>query len=80
MRQRRWMEILCEYDFGIEYKPGKENLVADALSRKSTLSAVTITQASIMEQIQRFMPQDPHFSKIQNLLNVTNRTERQDSK
>ena len=45
----RWMELLCEYDFGIEYKPGKENLVADALSRKSTLNAVTIPQASTME-------------------------------
>ena len=43
MHQRRWMEVLCEYDFGIEYKPSKENLVADALSRKSTLTAVTIT-------------------------------------
>ena len=35
MRQRRWMEFLEDYDFTLHYHPGKENLVADALSRKS---------------------------------------------
>jgi len=35
MRQRRWMEFLKDYDFGLSYHPGKANLVADALSRKS---------------------------------------------
>jgi len=33
-RQRRWSEFLSEYDFGISYIKGKENVVADALSRK----------------------------------------------
>ena len=35
MRQRRWMEFLEDYDFTLDYHPGKENVVADALSRKS---------------------------------------------
>ena len=35
MRQRRWMEFLDDYDFALHYHPGKENVVADALSRKS---------------------------------------------
>ena len=35
MRQRRWMEYLEEYDFTLHYHPGKANVVADALSRKS---------------------------------------------
>ena len=35
MRQRRWMEYLEDYDFTLHYHPGKENVVADALSRKS---------------------------------------------
>ena len=35
MRQHRWMEFLEDYDFTLHYHPGKENVVADALSRKS---------------------------------------------
>ncbi|KAK9146004.1 hypothetical protein Sjap_005907 [Stephania japonica] len=33
MRQRRWLEFLKDYDFTLEYHPGKANVVADALSR-----------------------------------------------
>ncbi|GJY77423.1 putative reverse transcriptase domain-containing protein, partial [Tanacetum coccineum] len=34
MRQRRWLELLSDYDCDICYHPGKANFVADALSRK----------------------------------------------
>ncbi|GKB18498.1 reverse transcriptase domain-containing protein [Tanacetum coccineum] len=34
MRQRRWLELLTDYDCVIHYHPGKENVIADALSRK----------------------------------------------
>ena len=33
-RQARWLEFLCELDFEIKHIKGKENKVADALSRK----------------------------------------------
>ena len=35
LRQRRWVEYLEDYDFTLNYHPGKENVVVDALSRKS---------------------------------------------
>jgi hypothetical protein len=36
MRQRRWLELIKDYDLTINYTPGKANVVADELSRKST--------------------------------------------
>jgi hypothetical protein len=36
MRQRRWLELIKDYDLTINYTLGKANVVADALSRKST--------------------------------------------
>ncbi|GKB52534.1 putative reverse transcriptase domain-containing protein [Tanacetum coccineum] len=37
MRQSRWIELLSDYDCKIRYHPGKENVVADALSRKERI-------------------------------------------
>ena len=34
IRQARWLEFICEFDFEIKHVKGKENKVADALSRK----------------------------------------------
>ncbi|GJZ44835.1 putative reverse transcriptase domain-containing protein, partial [Tanacetum coccineum] len=39
MRQRRWLELLKDYDTNIQYHPGKANVVADALTRKSGMIA-----------------------------------------
>ncbi|GJS71485.1 pol protein [Tanacetum coccineum] len=36
MRQRRWLELLKDYDANIQYHLGKANVVADALSRKNS--------------------------------------------
>ena len=35
LRQRRWLELIKDYDMKLHYHPGKANVVADALSRKS---------------------------------------------
>ena len=37
MRQRRWLELTKDYDLEVHYHPGKANVVADALRRKSSL-------------------------------------------
>jgi hypothetical protein len=34
MRQRRWLELIKDYDLEVHYHPGKDNVVADVLSRK----------------------------------------------
>ena len=45
-RQRRWMELLCEYDFDIKHIKGKENKVFDALSRKMHVMHVAAINTS----------------------------------
>nr|GEY16075.1 putative retroelement [Tanacetum cinerariifolium] len=39
MRQRRWLELLADYDCEIRYHLGKENVVADALSQKRIIKS-----------------------------------------
>ena len=34
MRQRRWLELMADYDIDLQYHPGKANIVPGALSRK----------------------------------------------
>nr|KYP39326.1 Retrovirus-related Pol polyprotein from transposon 17.6 [Cajanus cajan] len=53
MRQRRWMEFLKDFDFQLMYHPGKANVVADALSRKSIhMSAMMIRELELIEQFR----------------------------
>ncbi|GJZ77428.1 putative reverse transcriptase domain-containing protein [Tanacetum coccineum] len=42
MRQRRWLELLSDYDCDIRYHPGKTNVVADALSRKEQIKPLWV--------------------------------------
>ena len=44
MRQRRWLELVKDYDVEILYHPGKANVVPDALSRKSAHTFALVTQ------------------------------------
>jgi hypothetical protein len=56
MRQRRWLELIKDYDLEVHYHPGKANVVADALSRKSQCNCLsakpsTVTLCQEMERL-----------------------------
>ena len=50
-RQRRWMELLCEYDFDINHIKGKENKVVDALSRKMHVAVISTSTSNLKDKI-----------------------------
>ena len=43
-KQARWQDFLAEFDYQLEYKPGKANVVADALSCKAELTTLSMSQ------------------------------------
>jgi len=49
MRQRRWLELLKDYDFRLNYHLGKPNVVADALSRNTLhMSAMMVKELELL--------------------------------
>jgi hypothetical protein len=44
LRQRRWLELIKDYDLEIHYHSGKANLVVDALSQKEHVHAAIVAQ------------------------------------
>ena len=50
MRQRRWLELIKDYNLVIDYHPGKANVVVDAFSRKSfvTLAHIRIIYVPLL--------------------------------
>jgi hypothetical protein len=46
LRQKRWLELIKDYDLRINYHPGKANVVADALCRRSHVSQLVMDSMS----------------------------------
>jgi hypothetical protein len=55
MRQRRWLELIKDYDLEVHYHPGKVNVVADALSRKAHCNHLELEPVSdpLCEEMRR---------------------------
>jgi ribonuclease HI len=55
MRQRRWLELIKEYDLNIHYHPRKANVVADALTRKHYCNNLMVQeeQPALYEEMER---------------------------
>ncbi|KAJ3700836.1 hypothetical protein LUZ61_004541 [Rhynchospora tenuis] len=56
LRQRRWLELIKDYDLDIQYYAGKANVVADALSRKSYINMASImtVEPKLLEEMRRW--------------------------
>ena len=57
LRQRRWLELLKDYDCSILYHPGKVNVVANALSRKSadSLAHISMERRPIIKELRELI-------------------------
>jgi hypothetical protein len=55
MRQRRWLELINDYDLEVHHHPGKANVVADALSRKDHCNHLELEPVSelLCEEMRR---------------------------
>ena len=63
MRQRRWLELIKDYELEVHYHPGKANVVADALSRKAhchCLSAIPLSESLCFEMEKLNLSIVPH--------------------
>ena len=70
-RQARWLEFLCEFDFEIKHIKGKENKVADALSRKVQemhVESLSICESNLRQQIVNHVVGDELYEQVNDKL------------
>ncbi|KAG7564135.1 Reverse transcriptase domain [Arabidopsis suecica] len=65
-RHARWVEFIETFPYVIKYKKGKDNVVADALSRRYTFLSTLDAKLLGFEQIKELYDSDPDFQEIYN--------------
>ncbi|KAK8628792.1 hypothetical protein V6N13_009375 [Hibiscus sabdariffa] len=86
LRQRRWMELLKDYDLVIDYHPGKANVVADALTSLAINAHFCLTkerkllselhvQSDLISRIKELQRMDPELQKITTNLEAKHNSE-----
>jgi hypothetical protein len=68
VRQRRWSELLSEYDFEITYIKGTVNRVADALSRRPRIFSVLPLQKNLRENILTLQHDDDWYKVVKDFI------------
>ncbi|GMJ12439.1 hypothetical protein HRI_004913100 [Hibiscus trionum] len=68
-KQARWQDFLAEFDYILQYKPVKANVVADALSRKVELAALSQVTSPLLDRIKEGLHQEPLAKSIIALAN-----------
>jgi hypothetical protein len=56
MRQRRWLELIKDYELEVDYHPGKANVVVDALSHKAHCNYLPVVRPTGEESSTRVLP------------------------
>jgi hypothetical protein len=56
MWQRRWLELIKDYELEVHYHPGKANVVADALSHKAHYNYLSAIRLTGEESSTRVLP------------------------
>jgi hypothetical protein len=56
MKQRRWLELINDYELGVYYHSGKANVVADALSHKAHCNYLLVVRFTEEESSTRVLP------------------------
>ena len=70
MRQRRWLELIKDYDMNIQYHPGKANVVVDALSRRSYCSNLMVReeQPELCDEMEKLKLEIVEQGKLNELM------------
>ena len=52
LRQKRWVKFLQDYDYTVNYYPGKANVVADALNRTIKIARLMVKELDLLHSVE----------------------------